>query len=84
MRTLEEVSDSVLRERIMKAVRRQPETVSADINVAVQSGVATLTGFVHSYFAKLAAEEAAKQVPGVEGLASDRLLKSTTDTLLPP
>src|SRR5579884_1596367 len=26
MRTLEEVSDSVLRERIMKAVRRQPET----------------------------------------------------------
>ena len=75
MHTLEAVTDSDLRETVLHAIRAQPEVASADVTVEVQDGVATLTGFVHSYFAKLAAEEAAKQVAGVEGLANDIQVK---------
>jgi osmotically-inducible protein OsmY len=38
---------------------------SSDIAVAVKDGVVTLSGFVHSYWDKDAAEEAAKRVYGV-------------------
>ena len=79
MRTLEAVPDTELRYRVVKAIETQPEIVSADISVAVQDGVATLTGFVHSYFAKLAAEEATKQVPGSQGLANDIQVKLGRD-----
>jgi osmotically-inducible protein OsmY len=36
-----------------------------DISVNAKKGVATLTGFVHSYAEKIAAEKAAKSVYGV-------------------
>jgi len=68
-------TDENLREEIVRAIGLEPEVQSADINVAVQDGVATLTGFVHSYFAKLAAEEAAKRTPGIQGLANDIQVK---------
>jgi osmotically-inducible protein OsmY len=75
MRNLEAIPDAVICQQILEAVRREPELASADVNVAVTGGVATLTGFVHSYFAKLAAEDAAKRVAGVEGLANDIQVK---------
>src|SRR5581483_10307125 len=75
MRTLEAIDDSVVCKHILHALQGQPETASADINVAVDGGVATLTGVVHSYFAKLTAEDTAKHVPGVEGLANDIQVK---------
>ena len=44
---------------------------SSDIAVAVKEGVVTLSGFVHSYWDKDAAEKAVKRVYGVRGVAND-------------
>jgi osmotically-inducible protein OsmY len=52
--------------------------VSKDISVAAQDGVVTLTGFVHSYFEKVAAEKAAKSVYGVQAVAGDIEVKLGT------
>jgi osmotically-inducible protein OsmY len=50
---------------------RDPEILTRDIHVAIEDGVVTLTGFAHSYFEKIAAEEAALRTPGVRGVAND-------------
>ena len=53
-----------------------------DIAVAVKDGVVTLSGFVHSYWEKDAAEKAAKRVYGVKAVADDieiRLTGTRTD-----
>jgi osmotically-inducible protein OsmY len=65
------VPDSQLRERVMREIDWDPEITSTDIAVAVEEAVAALTGFVHSYTEKLAAERAAKRIYGVKGVAND-------------
>lgn len=65
------VPDAQLRERVMREVEWDPEITSTDIAVAVDEAVAALTGFVHSYSEKLAAERAAKRIYGVKGVAND-------------
>ena len=65
------VPDNELRERVMREVEWDPEITSTDIAVAVDEAVAALTGFVHSYAEKLAAERAAKRIYGVKGVAND-------------
>jgi osmotically-inducible protein OsmY len=65
------VPDAQLRERVMREVEWDPEITSTDIAVAVEDAVVTLTGFVHSYAEKLAAERAAKRIYGVKGVAND-------------
>src|SRR6185369_10699891 len=63
--------DNQLRERVMREVEWDPEITSTDIAVTVDEAVAALTGFVHSYAEKLAAERAAKRIYGVKGVAND-------------
>jgi osmotically-inducible protein OsmY len=57
------------------AVRRQldwdPEIDASDVAVVASDGVITLTGFVHSYATKLAAERSVKGVRGVSAVAND-------------
>jgi osmotically-inducible protein OsmY len=65
------VPDSQLRERVMREVDWDPEITSTDIAVVVDEAVVALTGFVHSYAEKLAAERAAKRIYGVKGVAND-------------
>jgi len=45
--------------------------MSTDINVAATDKVVTLTGFVHTYAEKYAAEKAAQAVYGVQAVAND-------------
>jgi osmotically-inducible protein OsmY len=71
MHTVECATDRVLRETIHREIERDPEVLTRDIHVAVEDGVVTLTGFAHSYFEKLAAEEDAKRTAGVLGIAND-------------
>jgi osmotically-inducible protein OsmY len=52
-------------------LRWDPDIDSADIAVAVEDGVVTLTGFTKSYIEKYEAENAAKRVAGVLGVAND-------------
>jgi len=64
-------TDNQLREAVLLQLEWEPQVVSKDISVAARDGVVTLTGFVHTYFEKLAAEKAAKSVYGVQAVAGD-------------
>jgi osmotically-inducible protein OsmY len=74
-------TDSSIRESVIAELKWDPKLTSAsDIGVSVKNGVVTLTGFVHSYFEKDAAEKAAKRVYGVRGIANDIEVKPATRT----
>jgi len=70
MKTARE-SDKQLRDAVLRQLEWDPQVTSNDINVATGDGVVTLTGFVHSYAEKYAAEKAAQGVYGVQALADD-------------
>src|ERR1700738_1092497 len=63
--------DSDIKRDVEDELRWDPDIDATDIGVTVKSGVVTLTGFVHSYSHKLQAEEDAKRVTGVSGVAND-------------
>ena len=72
--------------RLKSAVTRQlewdPEVEASAVGVTVRGAAVTLTGFIDSYPAKLAAERAAKRVQGVRAVANDlevRLRLGRTD-----
>jgi osmotically-inducible protein OsmY len=71
-------TDKQLRDAVLRQLDWEPEIVSKDISVAVEDGVVTLTGFVHSLFEKEAAERAAKSVYGVQAVAGDIEVKLGT------
>ncbi len=52
-------------------LKSDPDIDATDIGVALKDGVVTLTGFVRSYGQRRAAEEDAKRVAGVIGVAND-------------
>jgi len=66
IRTDEEIQTDVL-EELQWDTRVRPN----EIGVAVKDGIVTLTGWVDSYLKKIAAEEAARRVPGVKAVVND-------------
>lgn len=72
--------------RLKNAVTRQlewdPEVDASAVGVTVKGAAVTLTGFIDTYGAKLAAERAAKRIHGVRAVANDievRLRHGRTD-----
>lgn len=81
MRTImEKTSDKELRETLLRHLQWVPEITSPDINVSARDGAVTLTGFVHSYPEKFAAEKAVKSVYGVLAVANDIEVKPAVRT----
>jgi hypothetical protein len=76
-------TDHSLRDDVLFELKYDPKiTSAADIAVAVNEGVVTLSGYVSSYWEKDAAEKAVKRVYGVRGVANDiqvRLSSVRTD-----
>jgi osmotically-inducible protein OsmY len=72
-------SDEDIRDSVLLELKWDPKITSSDIAVAVKDGVVTLTGFVHSYWEKDAAEKAAKRVYGVRGIANDIQVKLASE-----
>lgn len=75
-------TDASIRDDVMFELKWDPKISSKDIAAAVKDGVVTLTGFVHSFYEKDAAEKAAKRVYGVRAVANDievRLPSTRTD-----
>jgi osmotically-inducible protein OsmY len=68
---MQNITDKQLQEAVLHEIDWDPEISSTDINAAAEKGVVTLTGFVHSYLEKIAAEKAVKRVYGVKALAND-------------
>jgi osmotically-inducible protein OsmY len=64
-------TDTQLHDSVQRQLEWDPEIEAGDIAVIASDGVITLTGFVHSYAAKLAAERSVKRVRGVRGVAND-------------
>lgn len=65
------MTDIKLREDIEAELEFEPSLNAAGIGVAVNGGIATLTGHVGSYAEKFAAERAAGRVKGVRGVAEE-------------
>ncbi len=64
-------SDLQLQQRVIDELEFEPEVDAAHIGVTARDGIVTLTGRVSSFLEKLAAEQAAKRVKGVKGVAQD-------------
>lgn len=73
MQRVTETSD--LCQAVLNEIRQKPELSEADVSVAADQGVLTLTGVVHSDADRIAVEAAAKQVPGVRAIADDLEVK---------
>ena len=72
-------SDDSIRSDVLFELKWDPKIgSSSDIAVAVKDGVVTLSGFVHSYWDKDAAEQAVKRVYGVRGVANDIEVKPSS------
>jgi len=63
--------DTDLRRDVVDELEWEPSIDAAEIGVTAHDGVVTLTGTVHSFTQKLAAERAAKRLQGVKALAND-------------
>jgi osmotically-inducible protein OsmY len=66
-----DAGDPLLRDRVEQQLDWAPEVPTADIGVAAEDGVVTLTGFVNTYAEKLAAERVALKTYGVRAVAND-------------
>jgi len=64
-------TDSYLREAVQYQLERELDVNPADLDITAADGAISLTGFVHSFAEKLAAEQAAKRVWGVIAVAND-------------
>lgn len=65
------MNDSELRKHILDELEFDPSLDAAHIGVAVENGVATLTGHVASYAQKYNAERATQRVKGVRAVAQE-------------
>ncbi len=65
------MNDNILRQIIIDELEFEPSIDAANIGVAVDNGVVTLTGHVSTFAQKAAAENAALSVKGVKGLAQE-------------
>lgn len=65
------MNDRELRQNVIDELDFEPSIESAEIGVAVESGVVTLTGHVPTYTQKLAAERAVWRVQGVKAIAQE-------------
>lgn len=65
------MTDLTLRTDVMDELEFEPSVDAANIGVAANQGVVTLTGHVSSYFEKQAAVDAARCVTGVKAIADE-------------
>lgn len=72
-------TDSQLQHDVIAELEWEPSVDSADIGVAVDQGVVTLSGYVTSYAAKMAAEKATRRVSGVRALAEELKVRFASD-----
>ncbi len=71
--------DRQLQESVMEELGWEPSIDAARIGVTANAGVVTLTGHVHSFAQKAAAEKAAARVKGVKAVAEEIEVKLPYD-----
>jgi osmotically-inducible protein OsmY len=73
------VADARVKDDVLRQLRWEPSFDESEVAVTADDGIVTLTGFVDTYGAKMAAEAATKRVYGVKGVANDIQVKSLGD-----
>jgi osmotically-inducible protein OsmY len=73
------MNDRNLHQAVLDELEWDPRFNAAHIGVSVENGVVTLTGHVGSYAEKVAAENAAKRVAGVRGVAQELEVRYASD-----
>ena len=68
-----------LRQNLLDELQFEPSIDAANIEVAVDGGVVTLTGYVASYAQKIAAEQAVRRVEGVRAIAQEIAVRYPND-----
>ena len=74
------VNDFELQRDVLDELEFEPSVNAAHIGVTANKGVVTLSGFVHSYAEKLAAERATRRVKGVRAIAEEIEVRLPSDT----
>ncbi|WP_454887565.1 BON domain-containing protein [Sphingomonas oryzagri] len=72
-------SDAQLQHDVIAELEWEPSVDHAQIGVAVNDGVVTLSGYVQSYPEKVAAERAARRVAGVKAIAEEIKVRFASD-----
>jgi osmotically-inducible protein OsmY len=75
--------DNSLRDLILRQLAWDPEVDASMIGASAQDGIVTLSGYVDTYAAKLAAERAVRRVYGVKGVANELEVKLAADRIDP-
>lgn len=65
------MDDSALRQDIIDELDFEPSVDAANIGVAVEDGVVTLSGHVPTYAQKVTVEDVVRRVTGVKGIAQE-------------
>lgn len=65
------MSDTTLRQDIQDALEAEPSIDAADIGVAVEDGIVTLTGHVPNFAQKATVETLVGRIRGVKGIAEE-------------
>jgi len=65
------MDEITLRKNILDELEFEPSIAAANIGVAVESGIVTLSGHVSSYSQKEAAERVVRRASGVRGIAQE-------------
>jgi osmotically-inducible protein OsmY len=73
------VNDKELRQNVIDELDFEPSVDAANIGIAAEDGVVTLTGHVASYMQKLATERAVWRVKGVKGIAQEIQVRIPSD-----
>jgi len=73
------IADMALRRHVIDELEFEPAINAANIGVAVEKGVVTLSGHVESYAEKLAAERAARRIKGVKAIADELKVRFAED-----
>lgn len=76
------MNDISLRQDILDELEFEPSLDAANIGVAVDKGVVTLTGHVSSYAEKIIAEKAVQRVKGVRAVAEEIEVRYPNDKKL--
>jgi osmotically-inducible protein OsmY len=83
MSTTLNANDQRRRDSVMRQLAWDPEFDASMVGVSARDGVATLTGYVDTYVAKLAAERAARRVYGVRAVANELDVKLAQERIDP-
>ncbi|ACL60953.1 BON domain-containing protein [Methylobacterium nodulans] len=75
------MSDKAIRQDVIEELGFDPSIDAANIGVAVENGIVTLTGYVDTYAERTAAERAVRKVRGVRGGVEEIKVRLAGQTL---